>query len=460
MADSALRKASRVAWLGLALSALASTGCGESNPEPSSRPHPPTSVAEPPTTPETPPTSVVEAPTTAEAPPPSTTAEAPLLDDSLASPVREDEVAQAFPSPLTMPSVPAGRCAERTEVPLRIAREAGAPALTAIDGTFFAVAYTPEASGESLSLFSFIPGEAALPVQAWPIAVAARARTAAPTLVRLGRKLGVGYVDGEGHVLFVEVDPARPSARPISIGEHADMRFAPAIALFGTTRVIAYSEFHENEAHLRVVRLDASGTVIGRNEVTAEQGGTAHPSFVVQHAANADLLFLDARRSLSILHRVTFDSSGIPGTSRVARPLSATADPPDFVGVETSEMHALVYTAVGNMATRAVGVVSLGESGDAPQAVVPGLGYGQALRVSAVVREGDAVLAVEAPSAAPATAPHEVRIRTIAPDLAGGIHLGEALVLHERERPAIAMNNAEVIAVAVSGGLVHFVLCP
>jgi hypothetical protein len=271
-------------------------------------------------------------------------------------------VAEAFPSPLTIPSVAAGRCAERTEVPLRIAREAGAPALTAVDQTFFAAAYTPEESGESLSVFSFVPGQAALPVQAWPIALPSHARSAPPALVPLGRKLGVGYVDGEGNVFFIEVDPARPSARPIAVGEHADARFAPAIALFGTTRVVAYSEFHEGAPHLRIVRLDASGTVLGRHEATSEQGGAAHPSFVVQRAPSADLLFLDARRSLSILHRVSFDSSGIPGTPRVARPLSATADPPDFVGVEAVDMHALAYTAVGNMATRAVGLVSLGES--------------------------------------------------------------------------------------------------
>ncbi len=456
MAAKAFGRASR---LGLLLGALTSA-CGESDPEPSSRPHPAPSVAEAPTspvearaTPETPRTSTETAPT-------STTEEAPLLDDSLTAPVREGEVAEAFPSPLTIPSVAAGRCAERTEVPLRIAREAGAPALTAVDQTFFAAAYTPEESGESLSVFSFVPGQAALPVQAWPIALPSHARSAPPALVPLGRKLGVGYVDGEGNVFFIEVDPARPSARPIAVGEHADARFAPAIALFGTTRVVAYSEFHEGAPHLRIVRLDASGTVLGRHEATSEQGGAAHPSFVVQRAPSADLLFLDARRSLSILHRVSFDSSGIPGTPRVARPLSATADPPDFVGVEAVDMHALAYTAVGNMATRAVGLVSLGESGEAPVAVVPGLGYGQALRVSAIAREHDAVIATEAPSAVPATAPHEVRIRTLAPDASGHMQLGEPLVIEGRTQPSIAMNDADVIAVAVSGGLVHFVLCP
>lgn len=437
--------------------ALSLTACGESapaTPPTSSRTDLPTSV-------QVAPTSTPEAPTTPEVAPTTLPEEAPLLDDSLIAPVQEGEVADAFPSALTTPNVAAGRCAERTEVPLRIAREAGAPALVAIDETFFAATYTPDASGESLGLFSFVPGEAARPVQSWTIAAPSRTRSAPPALVHLGaRKLGVGFVDGTGQVFFLEVDPARPSAQPILVGEHADMRFPPALALFGTTRVVAYSEFFEGAAHLRVVRLDASGTVLGRHEATSEQGGGAHPSFVVQRSAGADLLFLDARRSLSILHRVSFDSSGIPGTPRVARPLSATADPPNFIGIEAGGMHALAYAAVGNMATRAVGLVDMGESGDAPVAVVPGLGYGQALRMTALAREHDAIIATEAPSAMPADAPHQVRIRTLAPDASQHLQLGEALVLAGRTRPAIAMNGSDVIAVAVSGGLVHFVLCP
>lgn len=437
--------------------ALTLTACGESAPATP----PPSSTVEPPASAQVAPTSIDEAPTTAEVAPTTLVEEAPLLDDSLTAPVQEGEVADAFPSALTTPNVAAGRCAERTEVPLRIAREAGAPALVAIDETFFAVAYIREASGESLGLFSFVPGEAALPVQSWTSAAPSRARSAPPALVHLGaRKLGVGFVDGAGQVFFLEVDPARPSAQPILVGEHADMRFPPALALFGTTRVVAFSEFFEGAAHLRVVRLDASGTVLGRHEATSEQGGGAHPSFVVQREAGADLLFLDARRSLSILHRVSLDSSGIPGTPRVARPLSATADPPNFVGIEAGGMHALAYAAVGNMATRAVGLVDMGESGDAPVAVVPGLGYGQALRMSAVAREHDAIIATEAPSAVPADAPHEVRIRTLALDATRHLQLGEALVLAGRTRPAIAMNASDVIAIAVSGGLVHFVLCP
>ena len=437
--------------------ALSLTACGESAPATP----PPSSPTELPTSAQVAPTSTPEAPTSVEVPPTTLPEEAPLLDDSLTAPVQEGEVADAFPSPLTTPNVAAGRCAERTEVPLRIAREAGAPALVAIDETFFAAAYTQEASGESLSLFSFVPGEAARPVQSWTIAAPSRSRSAPPALVHLGaRKLGLGFLDGTGQVFFLEVDPARPSAQPILVGEHADMRFPPALALFGTTRVVAYSEFFEGAAHLRVVRLDASGTVLGRHEATSEQGGGAHPSFVVQREAGADLLFLDARRSLSILHRVSLDSSGIPGTPRVARPLSATADPPNFIGMEAGGMHALAYAAVGNMATRAVGLVDMGESGDAPVAVVPGLGYGQALRMTAVARAHDAIIATEAPSAVPADAPHEVRIRTLALDTSGHLQLGEVLVLAGRTRPAIATNASEVTAVAVSGGLVHFVLCP
>jgi hypothetical protein len=53
-----------------------------------------------------------------------------------------------------------------------------------------------------------------------------------------------------------------------------------------------------------------------------------------------------------------------------------------------------------------------------------------------------------------------VRIRTLAPDASGHMQLGEPLVIEGRTQPSIAMNDADVIAVAVSGGLVHFVLCP
>jgi hypothetical protein len=126
--------------------------------------------------------------------------------------------------------------------------------------------------------------------------------------------------------------------------------------------------------------------------------------------------------------------------------------------VRVGERELAAYAATGNLATRAVGLVDLGQT-EPPQPLVPGLGYGQPLTVRAIARATDAVFALEAPSAPAADAPHEVRVRTVRVEPSGARTMGEPLVFPAAARPAIAADAQGVIAVALEGGLVRFVRC-
>jgi len=277
-------------------------------------------------------------------------------------------------------------------------------------------------------------------------------------------------VDAGGRVLAAFFDPSRPVATPVVVAEQgADARFSPALARIGPARVLAYTEALTQEPsepggapsvtmRLRAVRLDPRGAVLGRHDVTAVAGAGAHPTFVRTASGRGDLLFIDPRVALSVIHRVRFDAEGLPGETTVGRPVNLSAEPPSLAGVRLGERELAAYAAVGNMATRAVGLVELGAT-EAPEGLVPGLGYGQPLTVRVIARTSDAVFAAEAPSAVPAEAPHEVRVRTVRIDAAGARTLGVPLVLAGATRPALASDAAGVIAVTVEGGLVHLVRC-
>jgi hypothetical protein len=423
-----------------------------------------------------------EAETGAETGTESETEADPGADDplaELAAPPSEAEVVEARPTAIGRPTLAAGVCAEVAEAPLRVLPRASAAELVAAGDRFYLAAYEPLDGGrEQVSLVELVAGQAPRLIVAIPVAqpVAAARRTAAPALALVGaagaeaQELGVAFTDAAGHVLVAFVDPARPVATPADVGmSEADLRFSPALARVGPVRVVAAtiavpeagpSGTARTAMRLHLARLDPRGAVLGRHDVTPVAGAGAHPTFVRTSLAGAhgDLLFVDPRVALSVIHRVRLDAEGTPGETTVGRPINLSAEPPSIASVRLGERELAAYAATGNMATRAVGLVELGQT-EPPQPLVPGLGYGQPLTVRAIARASDAVFATEAPSAVQADAPHEVRVRTVRVDAAGARTLGEPLVLPGATRPALAIDAGGVIAIAVEGGLVRFVRC-
>lgn len=454
----------------LLLASLALVGCGESE-EPTSPP-PETTTSAPPEP------SRADPPATGapsiEDPSADPGAGDPLAD--LAAPVRADEVVEAHPSPLASPTLEPGICAEVTEAPVRVLPRSSPFAIVSARDRFYLAAYEPlDAGREQVSIVELRAGQAPRLVVSIPVVAPASRRSAAPALALVGgegneaAELGVAFVDGSGVVRAAFLDPSRPAPRAIETTlVDADPRFAPALARIGTQRVIAATiAMPENVAagqpprtamRMHVARLDARGEELGHHDVSPRAGGGSHPLFAPGANGASDLFFIDARVALSVIHRVGFDEEVMPGEASVARPVNLSAEPPSFAITRASGRELAIYAAVGNMATRAVGVVEIGGT-DNPDAVVPGLGYGQPLTVRAITRTTDAIVVSEAPSAVAADAPHEVRVRTIRVSDAGARTLGEPLVLAGVTRPSIAIDADGAIAIALEGGLVRFVRC-
>jgi len=459
----------RPTLLALVLSSSLAIACSEGDPEPS----PPTSST-PEVDREPPETSGTTSARTPE-PPPSEDDD-PLAD--LTEPVREDEVIEARPTPLRTVTLAVGECQEVADAPVRVLPRASAASIVGVGDRFYLAAYEPlDGGGEQVSVVELVAGSAPRLVVSVPVTapLSPDRRTTAPALAATGApgsegaELGIAFTDANGSVHAALFDPARPVARPRVVRDGgADLRFSPALARIGPARVVAATlAIPENgpadqptrvAMRMHVVRLDGAGAVLGDHDVTPLAGAGSHPTFLQTASGRGDLLFVDARVALSVIHRVHFDAEGMPGETTVGRPINLSAEPPSLAAVRVGERELAAYAATGNMATRAVGLVELGGT-EPPEGLVPGLGYGQPLTVRAIPRPGDAVFASEAPSAVPADAPHEVRVRTVRPGDGGGRTLGAPLVLAGATRPAIARDASGVIAVALEGGLVRFVRC-
>ncbi len=457
----------------LALASLALSACGGETPDPSRAPDPtsePDPSSAPPETTTTPPPATT---------PPETTPVDPGEGDplaDLAAPVRDDEVLDARPSALSTPTLARGVCAEVADAPLRVLPRSSGFSIVAASDRFYLAAYEPlDGGGEQVSVVELVAGSAPRLVVSIPVTAPVTNRRVAPALAlasgagQAAAELGVAFIDGTGAVRATFLDPSRPAARVIDLGlASADLRFSPALARVGAQRVIAATiaipenttagEAPRTAMRMHLVRVDLHGEVIGTHDVSPRAGMGAHPLFAPSASGSSELFFIDARVALSVIHRVSFDEDVMPGDAAVARPINLSAEPPSFAIARAGGRELGIYAAVGNLATRAVGVVELGGT-DAPDGVVPGLGYGQPLTVRAISRATDAIVASEAPSAAAADAPHEVRVRSITVGEGGARTLGAPLVFSGATRPALASDANGVVAVALEGGLVRFVRC-
>jgi hypothetical protein len=379
----------------------------------------------------------------------------PLLD-ALAEPPRGREPQGALPAPLADRPAPAHGCALQSEAPLTVLRGAGPPAVLAIDDAFVIAAY----EGSRAQVVRVRPG--ALPEPTASIALdGAPPRDAAPGLARLGlHEVALAMVDGRGRLVEASFAPAlrasAPRAHTIADGG-ADPRFAPAIRALGTRHVIAWTDGSATPMRLRLAVVE-QGAVVARHDVTPVAGGGAAP-FFVEGEREPVLFFLDPRVGISVAHHVRIADDGTPGPTEIARPLNLAAEPPAIAvaRARSGSRTWLAYAAVGNFATRAVGLVDAVGS-ERPAPLVPGLGYGDPLALDAVAAEASAVFAAEAPSAAPPDAPHEIRIRVVSE--AG---VGEPLVIAAPAAdPALARRDDGLIAIAYrSEGevRVHFLRC-
>lgn len=357
-----------------------------------------------------------------------------------------------------------------TAAPVRALDRADRPAISRSSDGYLVASYVRTASGtgvagaaggEAVAIARLNDGRPAALLATLPVEppVADGARRAAPALaVTSDGRLLVAATDGAGALLFAALELGSAATagalRVLVPTAHADARFAPAIALTEGAAAVAWTDGSETPMRARLVRVDRTGAILGTAlDLTPEAGGAAAPT-VGRGTTTPTLFFVDPRVAISVVSRVTLSADATPSSTAVVRPLARAADPASFVVVGDGERTRIAYAAVGTSGARAVGLLNAHGS-EPPVPVVPGLGFGAPISVDGAPLGEGAVLAVEAPSARDPTAPHEVRVRVLAPDG----RLSEALVLGGATEPAIATGTAGDAAVATTGGYVTRLRC-
>lgn len=386
--------------------------------------------------------------------------EAPALEglEGLEAPPTEGELAPRTELSAAGPEG-AHTCALASES-RAVLEHAGRTAIAAgYRGQLFVAAYVREGESESVAIARLLPEGAPELVTRIPLETPVSARGAAPGLFATDTSiLLVAATDGAGRLLYTEIDMTAGAVAGRFIAQiddaHADARFAPAILTSSDgTRVVAWTDGSGTPMQVRMARLTATGSVLGSSVISPDGGGAA-PVVGLGESERA-LYLVEARIAMSAAHRVVLGADGSPSPSVVARPLLRGADLPAIAVVHAprgTRTH-LAYAAVGNLATRAIGLVQA-TGVDSPAPLVAGLGYGGALSVAATALETSVVFAMEAPSAAEPTAPHEVRVRVAADDGT----LGPALVLSGQAAPDIAQLGP-LLAVSTHGARITFLRC-
>lgn len=277
--------------------------------------------------------------------------------------------------------------------------------------------------------------------------VPADRRRASPALNVSATRAALALVDGEYRLLVAVFDPRRASSIVLSpVATGASLRFTPALAARSEGWALAWTDEGETPMRVHGALLDPHGRARGRStDLTPVAGGAAAPVFLEGSVAST-LVFVDPREGMSVAHRVALRDDGF-GRTEVVRPIGLVAAPPEMVAVRIGSMDWLGYTAVGNLATAAVGLLPL-EGTAPPVPLVRGTGYG-VLHVDAA-RWGDrgAVFVADAPRASPPDSPRELHVRTVG---ASGAMSEPAVVRGpsggaSRGRIAVADPPAETVA--------------
>jgi len=319
-------------------------------------------------------------------------------------------------------AVPEGACIALTEAPARVWPTPGIPAIAADETRFhLAVHARSEAGEDGLHLISASPEAPPRPVRSVRVSPPLQGGRGAPPAIAVdGEHLVVAFIDGASHVRLGAANPAEPSAalRTIEAGSGADPRFAPALGIVGHNRVVAWTDGTGTPMRVRVARADRTGTLLGTHDVTMRGMGAAAAVF----AAGGDsptLYFVDPRAGVSPIVKAELSPDGSPLPSAVARPVGTVTVPPELaVAVDGTGKAYAGYTAIGNMATTAVGLMPLFGDVAGPTPLVPGTGYG-ALNVAAAAGPTAVVFAADAPKAEERDAPREIHVRVVRDNTAG-----------------------------------------
>ena len=291
---------------------------------------------------------------------------------------------------------------------------AGPFAIVATQDSFSIAAYA--ADGASVSLVRVSETEVR-PLASAPVRLSLE-RRGAPALAYANDTLAVAVVDGAQHVALGVLAEGSDGLSLVDVAEGASLRFDPALAPASSGRwALAWTDERATPMRVRARSVSARGDGAGARDLTPTGGGAAAPRFA---SGAPELTFIDPRVAISVVYRAVLGSDF--GTSEVLRPVGNAAEPPEVAVARVGDTRWVGYTAVGNVAMTAVGLVRGGDQAP-PQPIVPGRGYGE-LHVDAVSAGDHAIFVADSPTAAPAESPREIHVRV----LRGGV-LSEPVVV-------------------------------
>ena len=320
------------------------------------------------------------------------------------------------PDPSTPTSGPETRGAIGVCRPLReratpLYRGAGPLALLSVGEDAFVAGYAEQGGQELLVIQRVLSSGASRAVARGVLGTPPdHPRTAPPALAALSQagQLRVAAVDARGH-LQVAVVEGDAQAAPIGLHEVAtgvDRRFAPSLHESASGSLLAWTMA---STPMQVAYTADAGNPSPRVHRTAPAGGGgAQPHFLATRG-RPTLTFIDPRAGISVLHQMVLRPDISPGEVTVVRPLMNLSQDPQVEVIEFAGELLVAYTAVGSLATSAVGLVNTGPDARL-RPLVPGRGYGR-VRVAAARRGDAALFALLAPSATTRGAPREIRLR-------------------------------------------------
>lgn len=378
------------------------------------------------------------------------------LDDPEA--IEDTPEVSAIPQAQTPVDVPRLSCVAVGDV--RVWPRDGVASVVAMGDRFAFAGYAPSESDgsptEEIFVVTAAPGQPTRPVLREVLERPFRTpRGAPPGVAALDTgHLGLAITDLGARVLFdvLQLEGDRLGFREVGTG--TDQRFAPAVLAAGDTRVVVYTDASdESVTRARAVRVDPTGAVVGRHDLTPLGASGRAP--VAALSGSPAVVFVDAREATSSALLVHFDGLGVPGEASVLRPLANLYDPVELAAGPVGAQWLIGFTAIGSGAATAVGVATAGgDSFAPPRPMVPSEGYG-ALGVSGASNGSQIVFASDAPKGEERTAPREIRVRIARLGV-----LGEPLVIQGPDGTArhgsIARRDDGTYAVVfASAGGVH-----
>jgi hypothetical protein len=348
-----------------------------------------------------------------------------------------------------------GTCTSLIGSAARLSTDRGPALVRAGGGAFVLAGYAMGTQGPKVYAVRFSPDGHTRPLfsEALTRASARRLSRVPPGLDVQGDRALLTWVDGDHVRAAVLSVSARGGARVLDLAEGADARFSPAVAVRPRGSLVAYTE-SATPMHVRLVTLSLGGEVVTHADLTPPQLGAAAPNFAAVRGGVPRLYFLEPRSGVSALYRVDFDSELVPGSAILVRPIRNVYEPPRIAVVNASG--GLVgYSALGNAATTAIGLLPLGDASAAPVALLRGTGFGLfGLDAAALPRAALFVFGAPAAAegAAPNHAPHDVEVRLADPSPRTPLVFSRP---GGAESPSVAVDSDGMIALtyAAQGGV-------